>query len=64
MLIPLRIWYLKRKLKKAVLLRRSIAAAYDCSPSILAQLSPSIASLDIQIQTLLGTLRTIDPTCP
>lgn len=64
MLTALRIWYLKRKLRKVVLLRRSIEAEYDCSPSILPQLSPSIASLDIQIKDLLSTLRTIDPTCP
>lgn len=59
-----RIWSLKRKLRGIVLLRRSIAASYDCSPSLVPQFSPRVASLDIQIQSLLDTLRTIDPTCP
>ena len=59
-----RVWSLKRKLRGIVLLRRSIAASYDCSPNLVPQFSPRVASLDIQIQDLLGTLRSIDPNCP
>lgn len=64
MLTALHIWYLKRKLKAAILLRRSLIADYDCSPFLVPAFSPRVASLDTQINSLLGTLRSIDPNCP
>ena len=60
----LKIWYLKRKLKKLIIQYRSLLAAYSCGESLALMVNPNLCVIKFKILKHGKELNELDPNSP